>query len=162
MGFRKTRAAASSTPMDNLACFMKYAGDFEKTYADDDWARLRRHFADDAVYEVKSDVFPCKLTGPDAIFQGIKKSLDGFDRKFDDREIALTKGPEVDGDTVRMEWAVTYRKAGKSPYVLRGRTEARLRDGKIASMADSYDASVGPEAAAWMEQNGMILDPSYV
>jgi len=148
--------------MDNLSCFMKYAADFEKTFADDDWARLRQYFADDAVYAVKSDGFPCTLTGPDAIFKGIKKSLDGFDRKFDGRELAVTKGPEVDGDAVRLAWAVTYRKAGKSPYVLRGRTEACYRDGKIAHMADSYDASVGPEAAAWMQQNGMILDPSYV
>ena len=46
--------------------------------------------------------------------------------------------------------------------MLRGRTEVRYRDGKIAYLADSYDASVGPEAAAWMQQNGMILDPSYV
>jgi ketosteroid isomerase-like protein len=148
--------------MDNLSCFMKYAADFEKTFADDDWARLRQYFADDAVYEVKSDGFPCALTGTDAIFKGIKKSLDGFDRKFEGRELAVTKGPEVDGDTVRLAWAVTYRKAGKAPYVLRGRTEARYRAGKIAYMSDSYDASVGSEAAAWMQQNGMILDPSYV
>ena len=68
--------------MDNLPLFMKYAADFEKTLADDDWTRLRQYFAADAVYEVKSDGFPCKLTGPDAIFKGIKKSLDGFDRKY--------------------------------------------------------------------------------
>jgi hypothetical protein len=141
---------------------MKYAADFEQTLADDDWSRLRQYFADDAVYEVKSDSFGCKLTGPDAIFTGIKKSLDGFDRKFEGRAIDITKGPELDGDGLRADWAVTYRKAGKTPYVLRGSTEARYRDGKIAYLADSYAASVGPEAAAWMQQNGMILDPSYV
>lgn len=148
--------------MDTLSHFMKYAADFEKTLVDDDWARLRQYFADDAVYEVKSDSFGCKLTGPDAIFKGIKKSLDGFDRKFDGRGMEITSGPDVAGETLRAGWAVTYRKAGKAPYVLRGSTEARYRDGKIASLADSYDASVGPEAAAWMQQNGMILDPSYV
>lgn len=148
--------------MDNLPLFMKYAADFEKTLADDDWTRLRQYFAADAVYEVKSDGFPCKLTGPDAIFKGIKKSLDGFDRKFDGRTIDITKGPELDGDVLRMDWAVTYRKAGKSPYVLRGSSEVRYRDGKIAQLTDSYDASVGAQAAAWMQQNGMIVDPSYV
>ena len=61
-----------------------------------------------------------------------------------------------------MGWAVTYRKAGKTPYVLRGASDVRYRDGKIASLVDSYDASVATEAAAWMQQNGMTLDPSYV
>ena len=88
--------------MDNLQRFMMYAADFEKTLADDDWSRLREYFADEAVYEVKSDGFPCTLTGPEAIFTGIKKSLDGFDRKFDGRDIDVTKGPEVAGDGLRI------------------------------------------------------------
>ena len=75
---------------------------------DDDWSRFRPYFADDAVYEVKSNSFGCKLTGPDAIFTGIKKSLDGFDRQFESRGIDITKGPEIDGDELRADWAVTY------------------------------------------------------
>jgi hypothetical protein len=148
--------------MDNLTQFMRYAADFELTLVDDDWSRLRQYFTDEAVYEVKAEGFPCRLVGPDEIFKGMKKSLDGFDRKFDGRGVEVTKGPEVDGDTMRADWAVTYRKAGKTPYVLRGRSEARFRAGKIAHLADVYDASVGPEAAAWMQQNDMVLNPSYV
>ena len=148
--------------MENLTRFMAYAADFEKTLVDDDWTRLRPYFAADAVYEVKSDAFACKLTGPDAIFKGMKKSLDGFDRKFDGRGIAVLEGPDVEGDTMRMRWTVTYTKAGKTPYVLPGRSEVRYRDGKIAALIDSYDASVGLDAAAWMKANGMIVDPSYV
>ncbi len=148
--------------MENLTQFMQYAADFEKTYGDDDWSRLRRYFTDDAVYEVRSDAFGCKLVGPDAIFTGIKKSLDGFDRKFDGRAIDVTKGPEVDGDALHADWAVTYTKPGKTPYVLRGHTDVHYRDGKIARLVDSYDASVATEAAAWMQKNDMILDPSYV
>jgi hypothetical protein len=148
--------------METLTQFMQYAADFEKTLVDDDWSRLRRYFADDAVYEVQSDAFPARLSGPDAIFKGMKKSLDGFDRKFDSRSIDVTKGPDVDGDTLRAEWAVTYRKEGKAPYVLRGRSEVHYRDGEIARLTDSYDGSVGPEAAAWMRANDLQLDPSYV
>jgi hypothetical protein len=148
--------------MENLARFMQYAAAFEQTLADDDWTRLRQYFANDAVYEVTSDSFGCRLTGPDAIFKGMKKSLDGFDRKFDTRAIDVTKGPDVDGDRISMEWAVTYQKAGKTPYRLRGRSAVRYRDGAIVELADSYDASVAAEAAAWMEQNGVLLDPSYV
>jgi hypothetical protein len=148
--------------MDNLTAFLGYAADFEKTLADDDWGRLRQYFASDAVYEVKAPGFGCRLVGPEAIFRGMKKSLDGFDRKFDGRSVDVTRGPEVTADGLSMSWAVTYRKAGKEPYVLRGASDVRYRDGKIVSLVDSYDDSVGPEAAAWMQANGMVLDPSYV
>jgi hypothetical protein len=148
--------------MENLTRFMEYAADFEKTLADDDWSRLHRYFAPTAVYEVKAEGFGCTLTGPDAIFKGMKKSLDGFDRKFDGRTVELTSGPEIDGDALRMGWAATYQKAGKTPYVLRGRSEVCYGDGQIVRLVDSYDASVAAEGAAWMQQNGMVLDPSYV
>ena len=148
--------------MDTLSHFMQYAADFEQTLADDDWHRLRQYFTDDAVYEVTSDSFGCKLAGPDAIFKGIKKSLDGMDRKFDGRSVDVTSGPDVDAAGLRLGWTVTYRKEGKAPYVLRGRSEVRYRDGRIVYLADCFDASVGAEAAAWMQQNGMTLDPSYV
>jgi hypothetical protein len=149
--------------MDNLTQFQLYAADFEKTLADDDWSRLRRYFADDAQYEVKSQSFGCSLRGPDAIFKGIKKSLDGFDRKFDGRDVEITSPPALTADGFGVDWELTYRKEGKTPYVLRGHTDVRYRDGKIAYLADSYDdARVGAETAAWMKQNGMQIDPSYV
>jgi len=40
--------------MDIMQQFMAYAGDFERTLADDDWSRLSGYFADDAVYEVRA------------------------------------------------------------------------------------------------------------
>jgi hypothetical protein len=148
--------------MENLPRFMAYAADFEKTLADDDWSRLRQYFAEDAVYEVASTSFGCKLIGPDAIFKGMKKSLDGFDRKFDGRSVDVVSGPAMDGDTMRMSWEVTYRKQGKTPYVLRGSSGVRYRDGKIVWLGDSYGPDVDADGAAWMQQNGIALDPSYV
>ena len=79
------------------ARFMAYAADFEQTYADDDWGRLRGHFCDDAVYEVKSPSFPCRLVGTEAIFAGMKRSVDGFDRKFDSRSISVKGAPVIKG-----------------------------------------------------------------
>ena len=57
---------------------------------------------------------------------------------------------------------VTYEKRGTVPYVLPGRTTARFRDGKIAELVDAYDASVGPAAAKWIRESGLVVDPSYV
>src|SRR5512140_2338458 len=147
--------------MDIMRQFMAYAGDFEKTLADDDWTRLRRYFADDAVYEVKAEGFGCRLTGPAAIFAGIKKSLDGFDRKFAKRDIEVTSGPEISANEIRMGWKVVYTKDALPPFVLRGSSVVRYVNGQIAYLADSYDPSVAAELVAWQRASGVALDPSY-
>jgi hypothetical protein len=147
--------------MDVMQQFLKYAGDFEKTYADDDWTRLRQYFADDAVYEVKAESFGCRLVGPAAIFAGIKKSLDGFDRKFAKRDIDVTSGPDVAGGEIRLGWTVVYSKDGVPPFTLRGRSIARYAGDKIAYLSDVYDPSMEAEFAAWERKSGMRLDPSY-
>jgi hypothetical protein len=147
--------------MDILRSFMVYARDFEKTLADDDWSRLGQYFAPDAVYEVKAP-FGCRLVGPAAIFAGIKKSLDGFDRKFARRDVEVTSGPDVSGDEMQMGWKVVYHKDGIPPFTLRGRSSARYADGKIAHLVDSYEPSVETEFAAWQRETGLELDPTYV
>lgn len=141
--------------------FMAYAADFEKTLADDDWTRLPQHFSADAVYRVESNVFGCELTGPDAIFAGMKKSLDGFDRNFDSREIAMTEGPEVDGDEMRLSWTVTYHKEGQPDFALRGKSMGRVEGDQLVLLVDSYDESAEAEMADWMRETGLQLDASY-
>jgi hypothetical protein len=127
--------------MSIIERFVAYAADFEKTLADDDWSRLGQYFSKDAVYRVESDLFGCELTGPDRIFAGMKKSLDGFDRNFPEREIAMTKGPDVEGDEMRVSWTI--------------------RDDKIVLLVDSYDERINAEVANWMQETGLKLDPSY-
>jgi hypothetical protein len=148
--------------MDILTRFTAYAGDFEKTLVDDDWSRLRDYFAADAVYRVESDVMGCTLSGRERIFAGIKKSLDGFDRKFDGRDLTLPTDPEVVGDELHVTWSLTYRKEGAPPYTLAGRTRARYRDGTIVELVDSYEPGIGADAAAWSRASGIAIDPSYV
>jgi hypothetical protein len=148
--------------MTPLQRFGAYAQDFEATFKDDDWSRLAQYFAPDATYEVSGDPFTCSLRGRDAIFTGIKKSLDGFDRRFASREIALEGAPEVAGDTVSLSWSVTYRRSGDPPFVLRGKSSATYADGLIARLADSYDASATESFRTWLAQHGRDLDPSYV
>ena len=147
--------------MDIMPQFMAYARDFEKTLADDDWTRLRRYFADDAVYEVQAQSFGCRLTGPAAIFAGMKKSLDGFDRKFAKRDIEVTSGPEISRDEIRMGWKVVYTQEGLAPFALRGRSTVRYADGKIVHLIDSYDPDMESEFAVWQRTHGIQLDPSY-
>src|SRR5262245_38231374 len=104
--------------------FLAYAQDFEQTYVDDDWSRLTRYLKPDAVYEGAGSM-PAKLTGPAAIFRGMKRSLDNFDRKFAARRPEVTAPPTVEGDTFIVEWLVTYERPGAPPLPLRGRSIAR-------------------------------------
>ena len=149
--------------LDTIQTFMAYAADFEKTYADDDWERIKRHFADDAVYQVKAKSFGCELIGPDAIAAGLKKSLDGFDRKFDSREIEIVTPPTVNeaGDELSSAWLVHYKKAGYEPFTLRGRSVARCADGKITRLTDIYEPSVEQEFVIWHQSNPLDVNPAY-
>lgn len=147
--------------METLQQFLAYAAAFEQTYVDDDWSRLEPYFAPDAVYEVRAEAFGCRLVGPKAILAGMKKSIDGFDRRFETRSPRLTHGPEVEGDEVRIGWEVTYEKAGVPTFILRGASVARLRDGRIAELRDEFEPSAERELDDWRQRSGMHVDVSY-
>jgi len=147
--------------MDTLQTFMAYAAAFEQTYVDDDWSRIEPFFAPDAVYEVKSEAFGARLVGPQAICAGMRKSVDGFDRRFDARDVQPVGAPEVAGDALALSWQVTYRKAGVPDFVLRGRSELRVRDGRIVLLRDIYPPATERELAEWRRRSGMDVDASY-
>jgi hypothetical protein len=148
--------------MNILNRFFAYAQDFELTFRDDDWSRLDAYFAPDAVYEVRNVPFACSIAGRDAIFRAIKKSLDGFDRRFTERRIEMTRPPTADGDVVTVFWAVTYERAGAPPLALRGRSAARFAGDRIAHLTDTFEDGVGEQASAWISAHGADLDFSYV
>ncbi|MBT8139432.1 MAG: nuclear transport factor 2 family protein [Gammaproteobacteria bacterium] len=148
--------------MNTLEQFIAYASDFEKTFADDNWSRLHQYFHSDAIYEVCGGSMACKLQGPDAIFAGIKKSLDGLDRRFTNRKIQPGNDLKSDENTVSLSWTASYELDGQPPFVLAGRSEARLHDGKISLLRDSYDPQVEKDFSAWMETTGIQLEPGYV
>ena len=112
--------------MDPLQRFAAYAVDFEKTFEDDDWTRLERYFAEDATYTVKGTPFDCEVRGRDAIFRAIKKSIDGFDRRFDKREIVPSGPPVVDGSRVTFSGSGHYEKEGVEPLTIQLSETAEL------------------------------------
>lgn len=148
--------------MNPIERFVEYAQEFEKTFADDDWTRLGRFFAPDAVYEVRGVSFGCRLEGTPAIFRGIKKCLDGFDRRMASREIAVVEPPTVDGDRVSVGMTVTYRRPAAPDFVLRGRVTARYRDGLIVELVDQYGPELDPAIRAWMRDHAPDAVATYV
>jgi len=106
--------------------------------------------------------FACSITGRDAIFRAIKKSLDGFDRRFAERRIEMTRPPTADGDTVTVCWAVAYERSDAPPLTIRGRSVARFAGDRIAHLADTFEDGVGEQASAWIGTHGADIDFSYV
>ena len=146
--------------------FMDYASAFEQTYIDDDWSRLTPYFSKDATYEVRGGPLACKLSGRDAIVAGLKKSIDGLDRRCTDRRLELTEGPNVVGDDSSRElsiaWRVTYQYRDAPELVLPGRSTFTIADGVIVGMRDEYDEKEMGGVGAWMLKYGEGLDAAYV
>lgn len=146
--------------------FMDYAAAFEETYGDDDWSRLVPFFHEDASYEVRGGPFACQISGREAILAGLKKSIDGFDRRFSERQIELTHGPESiekgDGREVSIQWEVAYQYRDAPKVVIPGRSVFKITDGRIVAMRDEYDDTALEPLGAWMLQHGEGLDGSYV
>lgn len=147
--------------MSALQDFFAYAMAFEQTYDDDDWSRLEPFFAADAVYEVRNSALGCRLEGRPAILAGLRKSLDGFDRRFAKRTLDVTDGPHERGDTVTIGWTGTYVVADGPPLVLRGRSCARYHDGRIVELVDEYPPGMDAEVASWIARHAPGVDASY-
>jgi hypothetical protein len=158
---------AEEAPMSEgptpLQIFGAYAAAFEETYKDDDWKRLEPFFAADAVYSVVNlGPVTCSIRGRDAILAGLRKSIDGFDRRFDSRAVEILTGPEEDGSNVRAGWRVTYTCPGHPNAVISAYSVARVADGRIVELFDVYDAGVTESFGEWLRATGVTVDPSYV
>ena len=149
-----------------MQVFMDYAAAFEQTYVDDNWSRLTPFFSEDATYAVRGGPFACEISGRDAIFSGLKKSIDGLDRRSGERKLELTDGPNVvasgAGEELSAGWRVIYQFGDKPQLVLPGRSVFKVVGGVIVAMRDEYDDQELVEVGAWMLEHGEGLDGSYV
>jgi hypothetical protein len=143
--------------------FLTYAGAFEQTVVDDDWERVVRFFDPKAIYEIESRVVGARLVGPDAICAGIRRSLDGFDRRFDSRRLEPIGRPEVLEDGCRIAWKAHYQKSGVEDLTLRGSSLVRFCDGLIVQMVDTFTEEDEAAFQAWQSRNASFpVDLSYV
>ncbi|MEH6569804.1 MAG: nuclear transport factor 2 family protein [Halioglobus sp.] len=146
--------------------FMDYAAAFEESYIDDDWSRLAQYFSEDASYEVRGGPLACQISGRDAIFAGLKKSLDGLDRRCTDRKLEVTDGPDVaatdNGHDISLGWRVLYEYRDAPKMTLPGRSVFTISNGVIIAMRDEYDDQEMEAVGAWLLEYGEGLDGSYV
>jgi ketosteroid isomerase-like protein len=145
--------------MSNLPTFMAYAAAFEQTFADDNWQRLEPFFTEDATYEVSGIPGGGVMHGRDAIFRGIKKSLDGFDRRMASRQIVPTAPPTESGNRVTLQGLVRYVRDG-APVEMHATIVVEFTGGKISHMHDTF--ALDASALAWFQQHAHGLDGSYL
>lgn len=144
--------------MNKTERFAQYAEDFEKTYADDDWSRLRQHFTDDAVYETVGDeAFAGRAEGLDALLDRLQSAVNGFDRKFATRNLELKGDLEERPDSVFLSWEATYTVPDAPALTLAGTEEAVFDGDRIKHLKDTFRPEIGAAVAAWMEKHGTKL-----
>jgi hypothetical protein len=150
----------------SLQVFSDYALAFEETYIDDNWSRLRKYFSDAASYEVRGGPLACEIHGVDAILTGLKKSVDGLDRRCDDRKLELTGTPTKQandqGEEWAVEWYVSYRRGDSPRGGFAGRSVFRAVDGVIVMLRDEYTDDEMGKFAPWAMQYAADLDGSYI
>ena len=131
--------------------YRAYADAFEESYDDDDWSRIEAYFTEDAVYEGDPDA-----TGRDAVLAKLKGGVDAFDRRMDSRTPDFQE-PSVEGDTLRMKWAVTYTKAGCPDLRISGVEIAVFEGDRIARLRDVFDPEAQKGMEQWMAAHGAAL-----
>jgi len=140
------------TSMSIASQYQAYADAFEETYVDDDWSRIAPFFTADAVYEGD----PEDARGQAAVLAKLKAGVDTFDRNMDSRTPDF-QTPTIEGNTLRMNWQVTYTKAGCPDLVISGRETAVFEGERIASLRDDFDPAAEAAMAEWMAANGAAL-----
>jgi hypothetical protein len=145
--------------MDLVERFGEYAADFERFFESDDPSILEPWFTQDAVYEVVGGPpFEGRAEGRDAVVAYLKRSVDGFDRRFRERRLEVLEGPVRKGDSVWLAWRVTYCSPGIPELVLDGEEIATFEDGRIKRLEDRFPLVASSLVAAWMEANAGKLD----
>lgn len=144
--------------MSKIGRFAAYAAAFEKSFVSDDWSLVEPFFTEEAVYEVDLDPpMGGVFEGRPAILAYFKQVLDGFDRRFASREIALLEGPKEEGDSIWIRGSATYRAPGVPAFVLELKEVVRFEGDRIVRLEDHYEPAMKKAIAEYLQQHGAKL-----
>ena len=144
--------------MSKLPRFAAYAAAFEKAVATDDWSLVEPFFTEDAVYEVGlGPPLGGRFEGRAAILRYFKRVLDGFDRRFASREIALLEAPNEGPDSVWIRGSATYRAPGVPEFVLELEETVRFEGDRIRCLEDRYEVDMARAIDAYVAAHGKKL-----
>ena len=147
--------------MDPFSRFREYAASFEEVVKTDDWSLLEPYFAEDAVYEViGGEPFGGLHEGRDAILAHMKRSLDGFDRRFDTRQLEILEGPALSEGAVWFRWRITYVSEGLPELVIDGQESVTIDNDLIVRLEDRFPPHMTGITQAWFNAYGDKLPPA--
>lgn len=144
--------------MDPIKLFYRYAAEFEKVYATDDWSSLEPFFTEDAVYDIRGTPrFEARHEGREAVFGALKTAIDNMDRRFDKRVLGIIKGPEDRNGAVWFHWKVRYLYGQLPELYLEGEETITFEGSRIVLMEDLYTEEMGDRFEAWWSRHGGAL-----
>jgi hypothetical protein len=144
--------------MSMLRHLINYAIKFEQAYAANDWKIVEPCFTPDASYVMSgAEAFAGTHAGRDAILAYFAASTNGFDKRFDSREVTIIDGPLERGDHVWMRWLGTYRLKGAPDLLMEGESKAWLDGSRIRRLEDWIPPEFAATTAAYMQEHGAKL-----
>jgi len=144
---------------DPVKSFLIYADAFEVGFASRDWQVVADLMAENVswTYEIPPPEGGTHV-GRDNAIAAIRRSVDGFDRRFDLRKPEVTKPPMAFPGGVYLPWRVTYTRNGLPPLVLLGEEWDLFRDGKMVMHHERFHNM--HEIAAFLERHDGELLPT--
>ncbi len=141
--------------MNLVQKFESYMQDFEQTWHDGDWTRVRRHLTDDFVHE--RDVRPLSWfcdEGADAALRRWRQEIECFDKQFDGRIFVPKARPRGDGSRVYLDWVCLFMLDGVPALIDEGTEVADFREGRMARLRGEYHPDAIDRMQRWTRQYG--------
>ncbi len=138
--------------------FGEYAAAFEKAFETEDWSLIEPYFTEDAVYETLADPpFGGRQEGRRTVVDFLKRSVDGFDRKFGSRELETLEGPEERDGAVWLRWRATYRTEGLPDLAMDGEETAFYEGDLISRLEDRFTSESTKRTTEYLATHGAKL-----
>ncbi len=128
--------------------YQAYEDAFEQMMVDGDWSPVERCFAENAVHESEP-----VAEGRAAVIAKMKNGVEQLDRKMESRTASF-ESPEVDGNTFRNRWTITFTKAGCPDLTLSGAQIVVFEDGLISRFRGVWDPEAREALGVWMATHG--------
>jgi hypothetical protein len=142
--------------MDLREVFHAYSADFEKTVADDRWARLERYFTEDAVYETYGN-FGRRTEGRSAVFERLRSDLEMLDRRCKWRRVTTIGGIQVDENRVLRNWVATFHIDGSTDLMIEGSERITFDGDRIVMLEEEPSENAERHLLAWMKLNPHVF-----
>lgn len=146
--------------MTLLPEFLNYILAFEEAFVTNQWEGVAACFAEDAAHRVDGEApLGREAVGCAEIVAAFGRELDAMDRRFDQRIPEIIDGPNQEGDSIWMRWALVFRRDGLPSLRIEGEHRAVYGDGKIVLLEEKVEAPACQAVAEYLATHDTRLHP---